>query len=262
MELPGVKAIADHYPTAILGGIKTARLTRKELADQMVEDVIKARAGLLKHPNIVVSSNGLVISLYHRDAAFRDAIEAADIVDADGMPLVLAAKLLLKEPLRERVATTDFILDAAEAAVPHGTRFYFLGALPGIAAKAADNLRAQFPELQIAGHRHGYFEEEDLDGICEDILRSGTDILWLGLGSPLQEILATRIQEKLPGVAWIRTCGGLFDHIGAGVPRAPLWMQNIGFEWLHRALLEPRRLGLRYLVTNPQAVYHLLTKTR
>lgn len=248
--------------TVTIGGIRTACTTRAELAAQMLADVERARRGALAKPQVLIASNGSVIAQYHRDPSFRALIEQADLVDPDGMPLVLATRMLLRRPSFERVATTDFIADAAAAAAANGVRFYFLGAKPGIAERARARLIAQFPDLQVVGARHGYFDAREVDGICEDIRASNADVLWLGLGSPLQERFAIHNREKLRGLAWIRTCGGMFDHLGADVPRAPMWMQRIGFEWLHRATLEPRRLGLRYLSTNPSAVYHLLSKTR
>ncbi|WP_157099224.1 WecB/TagA/CpsF family glycosyltransferase, partial [Novosphingobium rosa] len=118
-----------------------------------------------------------------------------------------------------------------------------------------------YPDLQIVGVRHGYFSDADIPAICAAVRRSGADVLWVGMGTPLQEHFAVKAREHLAGVAWIRTCGGLFDHYGGGVSRAPDWMQATGLEWLYRAAREPLRLGVRYLVTNPRAAYHLATKT-
>ncbi|WP_210240304.1 WecB/TagA/CpsF family glycosyltransferase [Amaricoccus solimangrovi] len=245
----------------IIGGLRTARVSRADLARVMTEDCRAARGGMLTTPKVVASSNGSVIARYHADATFRAQIDQVDILDADGMPLVFASRLFCAEPLRERVATTDFIDDACEAAVRDGLNFYFLGAKPGVAAKAAARLRKKHPGLRIVGVKHGYFSEEELDGICADILARKTDVLWLGLGSPRQEALALRLRGKLAGVAWIRVCGGLFDHMSGSVRRAPGWMQSFGLEWLHRLAMEPRRLAWRYLCTNPVALFYLLTQT-
>lgn len=227
----------------------------------MAADVREARAGRLAQPRIVTSANGSVVATYNRDPAFRRLIDAADIVDADGMPLVFASRLLCREPLEERVATTDFLLDAAAAAVRDGTRFFFLGAAPGVAARAAEHLRSRFPGLHIVGARHGYFAPDAVPDICAKVRASGADVLWVGMGSPAQERFAVTARPLLEGLAWIRTCGGLFDHYGGGVSRAPGWMQAAGLEWIYRAAREPMRLGWRYLVTSPQAVYYLATRT-
>lgn len=227
----------------------------------MLQDVKAARAGDLQVPKVVVSSNGLVVARYHHDAKFRAMIEQADIIDVDGMPLVIATRLFCKTPLRERVATTDFILDACEAAAEHGLRFYFLGARPGHAIKSAESLTKMYPGLQMVGARDGYFSLAEEADICAEIVRLKADVLWLGLGSPKQEDFALRNRDRLAGLAWVRTCGGLFDFYANHVARAPRWLQGAGGEWLFRVLQEPRRLGLRYFLTNPAALYHLITKT-
>ncbi|MGG5891089.1 WecB/TagA/CpsF family glycosyltransferase [Falsiroseomonas sp. HC035] len=247
--------------TVTVGGIPTTRMTRAELARQMVSDCQEARTGSLALPRLIFSSNGSVIAAFHRHREFRNSLAHADIVDADGMPLIMATRLLCRVPLRERVATTDFIHDAATEASAAGLRFYFLGAAPNVAEQAMVKLRARHPALQVVGTRHGYFSAEEEPGICEDVVRRGTDVLWVGLGSPRQEMFAVANRARLPGLGWIRTCGGLFDHCAGSVRRAPDWMQSAGLEWLHRATLEPLRLGPRYLSTNPRAAFHLMTKT-
>jgi N-acetylglucosaminyldiphosphoundecaprenol N-acetyl-beta-D-mannosaminyltransferase len=248
-------------PTVRIGGIRIARLTRDGLSRIMHHDVADARAGTRRLPRIVTSANGSVIADYHADPAQRALIDAADIVDADGMPLVFASRIFCREPLAERTATTDFLLDAAEMAAKVGIRFYFIGARPGVAARAAEHLRSRYPDLKVAGVRHGYFKPDQVPAICEQIVASGADVLWVGMGSPLQERFAVENRERLAGLGWIRTCGGLFDHYGGGVSRAPAWMQSMGLEWAYRAAREPLRLGVRYLTSSPIAIYHLLTKT-
>lgn len=227
----------------------------------MVDDCAAARRGELTRPRIVISSNGAVIADFHSNPQFREMVLEADLIDADGMPLVMATRLLCDEPLEERVATTDFILDASSTAAREGLRFYFLGAKPGVAETAANYLQGQYPGLQIVGIRHGYFGREDEASICQDILNARTDVLWIGLGSPLQESFAIRNRSELAGVAWLRTCGGMFDHYSGKFRRAPLWMQRNGLEWLYRAFYEPMRLGRRYLGTNLQALFYLATQT-
>lgn len=247
--------------TLTVGGMKIARLSRGELAGLMHQDVTLARQGVLAVPRVITSANGSVVAAYHSDPVQRRYFDAADLVDADGMPLVFASRLFCRTPLSERTATTDFLLDACETAAREGIRFFFLGSRPGVAMRAADHLRSRYPGLQVAGCHHGYFGDGEIDRICAAIVASRADVLWVGTGSPRQERFAVENRHRLAGVAWIRTCGGLFDHYGGGVSRAPDWMQSLGLEWLYRAAREPIRLGWRYLVTSPVAIYHLLTKT-
>lgn len=251
----------QQFRRMLVGGVPTTRITRAELADLMVTDTEAARSGELKHPRMVISSNGAVIVDYHHNRAFRDIVLEADIIDADGMPMVIATRLLCKEPLAERVATTDFIQDASAAAARDGVRFFFLGASPGVAETAANFLRDKYPGLQIVGIRHGYFARDEEAALCDEILAARTDVLWIGLGSPIQESFALRNRARLAGLAWLRTCGGMFDHYSGKFRRAPMWMQRNGLEWLHRAYYEPIRLGRRYLSSNLPALFYLATQT-
>lgn len=259
----GVQApLSSKIQTLTIGGLPIARLTRADMAQLMIADAQDARSGQRAYPRLLTSANGSVVAAYHRDPVLRAALDRIDLIDADGMPLVFASRIFCKRPLTERAATTDFLLDACEVAAQDGIRFFFLGARPGVAARAAEHLRYRFPGLQIAGVRNGYFKDAELADICRQVRDAGTDVLWLGLGTPRQESIAVAARELLSGVAWVRTCGGLFDHYGGGVSRAPQWMQSLGLEWLYRGAREPLRLGWRYLVTNPVAAYYLLTRTR
>jgi exopolysaccharide biosynthesis WecB/TagA/CpsF family protein len=245
--------------TVIVGGIPTAKITRSELAALMLKDCRAARAhGDL--PKLVFASNGDVIARYHRDHSYRRLMDQADIIDADGMPMVLLSRVL-RAPLPERIATTDFIFDAIEVARAEGLRFYFLGGQEEDNRRGVSHFQTMYPDLQIVGQRNGYFDKSHEAEICDDIRRRQTDVLWLGLGSPLQEDFAVRNRHRLKGVGWIRTCGGMLDYYSGRTRRAPAWMQQAGLEWLYRAKLEPRRLGTRYARSNLPALYHILTKT-
>ena len=89
-------------------------------------------------------------------------------------------------------------------------------------------------------------------------MRRKPDILWIGLGVPLEQQFIERNIDRLTGVGVVKTSGGLFDFISGKNPRAPQWMQDAGLEWVYRAMREPRRLGMRYLTTNPQAIGALI----
>jgi exopolysaccharide biosynthesis WecB/TagA/CpsF family protein len=247
--------------TARVAGIRVVNATRRAFAEQMVRDaraVKDARADL--EPKLVFSANGHVIAKYHADDEFRRAIDCADYINADGMPLVFFSRLL-GTPLPERIATTDFVLDALDAASENGIACYFLGGAEEDNRAACEFFARRFPRLIIAGRHHGFFGREEEHGLCAEIVERGTALLWVGLGSPAQEYFCLRCKSRLQSVAWIKTCGGLFDYYSGRSGRAPAWMQRSGFEWLYRVLREPLRLGPRYATTNLPALYHLATKT-
>jgi len=185
----------------------------------------------------------------------------ADIVHADGMSVVFASRLT-GVPLPERIVTTDFFHDAAEAAMRQGLSFFLLGGHDAVNAAAARKIENLYPQLRIAGRHHGYFDEDMDETICRKIVASGADVLWLGLGKPRQELWAVHNRERLKGLGWIKTCGGLFGYLAGTEKRAPGWMQQAGFEWLFRAAADPRRLAWRYVSTNPAALIRLIRDTK
>ena len=249
----------DRYGEVVVGGIRTACLTRAQLTDLMVEDCLAARDSH-DAPKLVFASNGHAIALAATDARFRSQFEAADIVHADGQPVVIASRLFARKAVPERSATTDFIHDAAKAAEAHGLRIFLLGATETVNAQCAEILRFTHPDLKIAGRRNGYFSREDEAAICEEINRSGADIVFVGLGVPLEYDFCVRNKHRLRA-GWVVTCGGCYNFVTGAYKRAPEWMQKYSLEWLYRLAREPRRLFWRYAVTNPLALFFMLTRT-
>lgn len=247
------------YREVLVGGLRTACVSREQLASLMVGDCLAARGGA-RRPKLVFASNGHAIAMAATDARFRGQFAAANLIHADGQPVVFASKLMTKAPIPERSATTDFIHDAARAASEHGLRFYLLGATEDANARCAGALRETYPKLAIAGRRDGFFSTDEEAEICDRINASKADVLWVGLGVPLEYEFCVRNRDRLK-VGWIVTSGGCFNFVTGDYARAPHWMQAAGLEWLHRLAREPRRLFWRYAVTNPLALFALLTRT-
>ena len=245
----------------VVGGVPVDRLSAKELTDRLIADWRARRAGDTFAPRISTTVNGQVMSLFHTDAAYREAVLAADYVAADGMSVVTGSRLFTRRPLPERVATTDWFHDAAEAAARHGVGFFLLGAKPDANAKAVQRALQLHPGLRIVGARNGYFTDAQLPEVAEEVARSGADVLWLGVGNPRQALLAHRFKALLPQLTWVRTCGGLFDHLSGEHVRAPKALQAAGLEWAWRAALEPRRLLWRYATTNAHSAWLMATRS-
>lgn len=252
--------MARTYNEVIVGGVKIACLSRTDLADLMVEDCVAARGKTGRTAKLVFSANGNSIARAAVDTEFRAQYGEGDIIHADGQPVVLASRLLTEAPIPERSATTDYFLDAAEAAAKAGLSFYLLGATEAVNARCAELLTQRYPGLKIAGRRNGYFGRDEEAAICEEIAASGADVIWVGLGVPLEHGFCTRNKHRFRA-GWVVTCGGCFNFVTGDYSRAPAWMQAAGLEWLFRVLREPRRLFWRYAVTNPRAVFLMLTRT-
>jgi N-acetylglucosaminyldiphosphoundecaprenol N-acetyl-beta-D-mannosaminyltransferase len=247
------------YNRVVVGGLRTACISRHQLGNLMVGDCLAARGGR-RAAKLVFASNGHAIALAAMNSDFRKQLAQADLIHADGEPIVFASKLLTGTPVPERSATTDFLFDAAQAAEQHGLKFYLLGSTEEINARAAENLNKTYPGIEIVGRRNGYFPREAEEAICEEINASGADVVWVGLGVPLEYEFCLRNKLQLK-VGWVVTCGGCFNFAAGDYVRAPRWMQDNGLEWLHRLWREPRRLFWRYLVTNPVAIAMLLLRT-
>lgn len=233
------------------GGWPLVSVTSKEFALMMLQDCKKRG----DKPKLAFSMNGQSLSLIESNDEYKRLFLAADYLQADGQSLVFASKFVSDISLPERIATTDFFHDAALISQLEGLRFYFLGASDSDLEKAISNVRLKYPNLKISGFRNGYFSNVDEEKICSDIIESKTDVLWVGLGKPKEQDFCVRNLERLSGVAWIKTCGGLFDFLAEKYPRAPLWMQRSGLEWLFRTCQSPRRLAKRYLITNIHSLY-------
>jgi N-acetylglucosaminyldiphosphoundecaprenol N-acetyl-beta-D-mannosaminyltransferase len=238
----------------VIGGLPITGLTQVEWAELMVRDC-RTNSGRSAMPKFMTSANGHILSLYARDQAFKTLLDQADGIDADGMPLVLASRLLASAPLPERVATTDFFHVAAQHAEQAGLSFYLLGGTEEDNRSAVERIRAAHPRLRMAGRHHGYFADEEEDDVVQQIVAAAPDVVWVGMGAPHEQRFIVRNRARLTGVTWIKSCGGLFKFLSGRDPRAPRWMQACGLEWLFRLAHEPRRLFLRYFLTNGHAIY-------
>lgn len=248
-------------PVVRIGGLPIAAINRANSAKLMIDVALNRRNRGLP-PLIFTSANGQVLSLCARYPRIRELFLGADLVHADGMPLVFASRLFHNTPLPERVSTTDLFHNVAKAAPARGARVFLLGAAKSVIDEAVRRVRRLYPELAIVGHAGGYLRRAgDEERISDLIDAAQPDILWLGMGVPTEQEFALRLRERLRGVGLIKTSGGLFDYLSSKNARAPSWMQAVGLEWAYRIYLEPGRLAGRYVTTNPHALFLLLTRT-
>ncbi|MCB1454432.1 MAG: WecB/TagA/CpsF family glycosyltransferase [Rhizobiaceae bacterium] len=243
----------NKWPTTTLGRLPIVRADLATTAEAFVREALGRRRQRVR-PFYSTSANGQVLAMCGNDPEFLELMLSADQIHADGMPMVTYSKLFSANPLPERVATTDLVHAVAREAQAKGATFYFLGAKEEVNRQAVEKLNSDFPRLVFAGRRNGYFKQDEEDAVVEAINRAAPDILWIGLGIPLEQQFVARNIDRLTNVGVIKTSGGLFDFLSGRNSRAPGWMQAAGLEWAYRAWLEPRRLAMRYLTTNPQAI--------
>jgi N-acetylglucosaminyldiphosphoundecaprenol N-acetyl-beta-D-mannosaminyltransferase len=258
VEHESAPALLDGVTRVFLGGLPIARLDRAGTADLMIA-AARSRPWH-DRPLIITSANGEVLSRCHNEPKLAALFAEADLINADGQPLVIASRLL-GEPLPERVATTDLFHDVARRAEPLGLSFYLLGATEDENRKACERARARFPRLKIVGRSHGYLDAAALERRVDEIDALAPAILWVAFGVPREQEFCARFAHRLPNVRVIKTSGGLFNFLSGTRARAPAWMQRLSLEWAFRVAQEPRRLFWRYAVTSPHAIY-LLARSR
>ena len=187
----------------------------------------------------VVTPNPEIVETCRQDGEAMEAVNGADLVLADGIGVIYGAKLL-GTPLKGRVTGIGFAQGLMERMAGGGRSLDLLGAKPGVAERAAENLARQYPGLQIAGTHDGYFSE---DGpVTEDIRASGADVVFVCLGAPKQEKWMRRNGEAA-GVHLMVGLGGCLDVFSGEVKRAPAVFQKLGLEWLYRLAATPSRIG-------------------
>lgn len=225
-------------------GVRFDNLTEDEVVQRIIAGIAAGAGGSVVTPNVDI------MRAVSRRADLHALVRSATLVVADGMPLLWAARLRA-QPLVARVAGSSLIFSVSAAAARAGVSIFLLGGAPGIAARAGESLRVRFPGLQIAGSSCpplGFDRDPAaLATLQAELEAARPDIVFCGLGFPKQELLAGSMRDALPG-AWFIGCGAALAFAAGQVPRAPQWMQRSGLEWVHRLLLEPRRLFRRYIM--------------
>jgi len=197
------------------------------------------------HQHVVVNVDKLVKA--SRDPELRRIVNDCALVNADGMPVVWASRLLGK-PLKERVAGIDLFEALMRRAGEKGWRVFLLGAREEVVAAVAETYRRRYPQLAIAGWRNGYWKGEAEEAqVAEQVRASGADLLFVAISSPKKEQFLGRWQAEMK-IPFAMGVGGSFDVAIGLVKRAPRWMQRAGLEWFYRFLQEPRRMFRRYFI--------------
>jgi N-acetylglucosaminyldiphosphoundecaprenol N-acetyl-beta-D-mannosaminyltransferase len=228
-----------------LGGLRFAALTEGEVVHRVRAALARGIGGRIATPNVDILRQAEL------DASVRADLETADLLVADGAPLVWAARLA-GTPLPERVTGSGLIWSLSYGLAQDGSSIYLLGGDPATegAARAASLLSERFPGLRIAGAESPPFGFERSPSARQRILQSVVDaepdLVFVGLGFPKQERLIEQLRPVLP-TTWFLGCGAAINFVAGDCVRAPVWMQRSGLEWAHRLAREPRRLARRYL---------------
>jgi len=199
------------------------------------------------------------IVLAEQDEAYRDILNRGDLNLIDGASVAVA--ILLQGQLCSRTTGSDALEILSAWGVDSDLRHYLYGGAPGVAEALRDRLESDCPGIEIVGADSPPFHEMspgELEEAAWRIRESGTDLLWVALGTPKQDLVAERLRQ-LDAAPVILCVGAAFDFVARTKRRAPSWMQAIGAEWLFRLATEPRRLWRRYLIGNAQFIGHVVS---
>ena len=193
------------------------------------------------------------------DDEFLEAYENAEMVVADGMPIIWASNLL-GTPLKEKISGSDLFPELCKVSAEKGYTLFFLGAGEGVARQAAWNLEKKFKNVKITGvysPPFGFEKDEDENNKIQKMINQlAPDILFVGVGAPKQEKWIYKNLDKL-NVKLAIGIGASFDFVAGSIKRAPKFMRKMGLEWFWRFMNEPRRLFKRYFIDDSRFAFIL-----
>lgn len=227
-----------------------SNITAEKLLDSAMDDVEQRKKASMVFLNVDV------VMKLEKDTYLKKIVQEADYVLADGMPLIWFSRWI-GTPLPEKISGSDFVPCFCKHASERKKSVFLLGGAEGVAERAADNLKRQYPELKIAGTfapPMGFEKNElQLKQTVEEIRKVAPDILIVCLGCPKQEKFVYENQERCQ-VPLAICAGATVDFLAGSVKRCPKWMSKCGLEWFYRFLKEPERLFRRYFVDDIQII--------
>ncbi len=214
-------------------GVKVDMVNIQEAADRIMEFFEEDKL------HKVYTPNSEIIMAAYKDERFRDMLNDAELLTADGIGVVYASRIL-KKPIDERAAGYDIACEVLDRIKGTDKSVYLFGSKPGVAELAREKLIEKYPGLRIAGTHNGYFKPEDEPAIVEEINATGADLLFVCLGAPKQEEWLSRNAKDLK-VRVAMGIGGSLDVFAGTAERAPEFYCKHGLEWFYRLMKEPWR---------------------
>lgn len=220
-------------------GVRFEALSECE-ADSRLSNALRGQRSIT-----VFTPNALMLYKSSKDARLVSLLNRADLLLPDGVGISLACKLT-KKPRVERITGIDTAWRLLGEAERTGASVFLLGGKAGVASAAARRIKKSFPRLNICGTQHGYFDKSpssaESKAVLKGIRRASPDILFVCLGFPTQEAWIMRNKKHLPTVKIFMGLGGSLDVWSGKVKRAPIFVQEMGLEWLWRCVKEPKRI--------------------
>ena len=202
------------------------------------------------HARAVYIVNAHTLNLACDDPTYRAVLNGGDTVFGDGTGIRWAARWQGKKMI-DNLVGTDLLPFFFVNTMERGFRYFLIGAQPDVVERAAAHLTKTFPGLNVVGHQTGHYPENEHDSVIARINAARPDVLMVGMGNPIQERWIHDNRTRLTNVKLAVGVGGLFDHWGGVLTRAPRWVRRNGFEWVQLMLQQPHKWR-RYLIGNPK----------
>lgn len=230
--------------------VGVSSLTRAELVELVV------KWSLDSQKRTILYANAHILNLACNHPELQNSLNLADLVFADGVGVVWAARFLHHAVIEKLVCRVWVELFFSKA-VQTQRKIFILAGKPGVAETAAQVIRQKMPGIQIVGTHHGYFRPEETQEIIFRVNSSQPDLLFVGMGSPHQEVWLTQNREQISASVCCAV-GAYFDyHAGLEKP-VPEWINQLGLEWFWRLALDPKGKWQRYILGNPRFIIRIL----
>lgn len=238
-QLKYPRKMTDIIPMLNILGVTIHEVDFEQTLTQMQGWIERTQEDRVENCRQICTVNPEFVMEARRNPTFAAVLNRADLRVPDGVGILAAARLL-GHPLRERVTGSDGIYRISERAALAGWRIFLLGAAPGVAEQAAAILTQRYPGLTVCGTFSGSPADAEWPDIHARLAAAQPDVLLVAYGHPKQDLWIDKHRHELPSTVSIGV-GGAFDFVAGVSVRAPVWMQRLGLEWLHRLIREPWR---------------------
>ena len=237
--------------------MKTTKVLQTNISETDINQVSEVLNTSTKNRVAICNANTLVRSV--RNVGIRNSINNFTIKAPDGFPVAKALSFLTKQKF-SRVDGYKVFLQTIENGLDQGTKHYFFGNNDEITQLMIDQLIKRFPNVEITGYLCPKFmsANELVDKYKDEIESINTDVIWVSLGFPKQELFIDALCNEIDTTANFVGIGAVFEWVAGTKKKAPEWVANLGFEWLLRLLQDPKRLYKRYLIDNTLFILYFL----
>lgn len=222
--------------TVSILGVKIDNITKKESGDITGRLINESN----KSCKIIVAPNTEFIMCAQKDKEFFEILKKAELATPDSIGVTIGAKLQHIK-LKERIPGQAYFREILRRSEIDGWSIYILGSKQEVLDSAIENLKKDFPKVNIVGYHEGYFEKDSEEEVIKQINELQPNVLFVALGAPKQEKWIYNHQKELK-VDVAAGQGGTLDYEAGRIKRAPKFIQKIGMEWFWRLCIEPTRI--------------------